>query len=133
MIPMLRGTAAVTQTVIKGSKVASPLFVQSAKKGINKVDTFYDDITFNSITQIQKVSPTLTNYIISNPVKIVGGVEVINDVFNPSAPIPSTFRGSMGVMIDKIITIDKEHVTDTVNYIKNLTPNIVKKESISDK
>ena len=76
------------KTLINTSKVVSPVLVKGGTKVINKAGQGYDDVTLGAIKKINKIAPSVGNVIL-DPKKsaaIIGGVEIVNDVFNESMP-----------------------------------------------
>ncbi|QOG12847.1 filamentous hemagglutinin N-terminal domain-containing protein [Arcobacter sp. FWKO B] len=91
-------TVKVGQTFYNTGKVVTPYVVRQTGQ-------VYDDVTLGIISQGNKVAPNLTNKYILDPynsLKIIGGIEVINDIFNESNPIPSTVKGAIGSLIKNI-------------------------------
>jgi len=85
-------TVKIGQTFYNTGKEVTPFVVKQSGQ-------VYDDITLGAINQVNNVAPTLTNrYILDtgNSLKIIGGIEVTNDIFNESLPIPSTVKGTIG-------------------------------------
>ena len=75
-------TGKVGQTVGNGTKDVSFIIIQ-------KGGQLYDDVTLGAIQGMNKVAPNLTGKYIINPnnsLKIIGGIEVGNDIFNESMP-----------------------------------------------
>ncbi len=56
-------------------------------QAIKKADGIYDNVTLGITNVVEKAVPTLMKP--DNAIKIVGGVEVVNDLANPSMPATS--------------------------------------------
>lgn len=89
-------SAKVGQTLGTATKEVSPIIIQ-------KSGQVYDSVTLGTINQLNNVAPNLTSrYILDtgNSLKIIGGIGIINDVFNPAEPIPSS--GDIGIGLSYI-------------------------------
>ena len=94
--PVTPVAGSITSTT--ASKVITSVF-NNSKYLINNSGKVYDDLTLGTIDQINKVAPNLTNKYILDPynsLKIIGGIEITNDVLNESSPIPGTVKGTIG-------------------------------------
>jgi hypothetical protein len=58
-----------------------------------------------------------------NFVKIVGGIEIANDVFNESMPIPSTLKGAYGSLFKNIYDEVQSGGENTKNILNKIVPN----------
>ncbi|QOG12851.1 hypothetical protein [Arcobacter sp. FWKO B] len=75
-------TVKVGQTFYNTGKVVTPYVVRQTGQ-------VYDDVTLGIISQGNNVAPSLTNKYILDPynsLKIIGGIEIANDVLNESMP-----------------------------------------------
>ena len=110
------------KTLINTSKVVSPVLVKGGTKLINKAGQGYDDLTLGAIKKINKIAPSVGNVIL-DPKKsaaIIGGVGIVNDVFNEGSPIPSTVKGTLGALGNNLRDVEKNK-----KKIDTLTENIV--------
>ncbi len=91
----------VGQSLSTTTKEISPVIIKNSEQ-------LYDDATLGVIKKANNIAPNFTNkYILDskNSLKIIGGVEVANDIFNDSTPIPSSVKGTIG---STIYNIEKE-------------------------
>jgi hypothetical protein len=89
-------TVKVGQILTTTTKKISPIIIQ-------KTGQVYDSVTLGTINQLNNVVPNLTSrYILDtgNSLKIIGGIGIINDVFNPAEAIPSS--GEIGIGLSYI-------------------------------
>jgi len=68
---------------------------------------------------VNEVSPTIGNKALDTKIvlPVIGTGEVINDIFNDSAPIPSTPIGAIGSAIKNINSETKESLEEKYDYL----------------
>ena len=107
-------SAKIGKNVFNTGKQVSPIVIR-------KTGQVYDDITLGTIKQLNNIAPNMTNkYILDtgNYLKIIAGIEVTNDIFNESAPIPSNTIGTILSGIKNIKDLLKDE--NKMNDIKNI-------------
>ncbi len=102
----------VGQTLGTATKEISPVIIQSGKRGIQKADKFYDNVTLEVINKANNVAPNLTNKYLSNNVKINQNlIDVITDFNLLGIPSPSKVGygvGGYGLIKDYLDKKNKE-------------------------
>jgi len=93
--------------------------VETGKAIIQKSGEVYDDVTLGVHKVVNEVSPTIGNKALDTKIvlPVIGTGEVINDIFNDSAPIPSTPIGAIGSAIKNINSETKESLEEKYDYL----------------
>lgn len=121
-------TVKVGQTLSKTTTELSPIIIQ-------KTEQFYDNATLGMIQGINNIAPNITNkYILdpTNSLKIIGGIDVANDIFNESSPFPSSIKGAYGGLINNFSGEDEQSINEKIEYLKQSYQKI-KKDLFNEK
>ncbi|MDD2581707.1 MAG: hypothetical protein PHR66_06920 [Desulfuromonadaceae bacterium] len=118
----------IGQTLSKTTTELSPIIIQ-------KTEQFYDNATLGMIQGINNIAPNITNkYILdpTNSLKIIGGIDVANDIFNESSPFPSSIKGAYGRLINNFSGEDEQSINEKIEYLKQSYQKI-KKDLFNEK
>lgn len=86
-------------------------------------------MTLRTTNQFNNLAPNLTNTYIINPnnsLKIIGGIGIINDVFNPAEPIPSS--GEIGIGLSYIKNT-YDSITDDFQSTDELIKRLLQRDT----